>query len=71
MGEHLPDACLGTYLALLHQSNTKGIFLTWAPPSQGGHCHISKRPQSVVNAAMQVSSHGMGMVRFGCNRACM
>ena len=51
VGEHLPSECLGRYLALIHAANSRGVLLSWAPPGQDGHCHISTRSEWVVRRA--------------------
>mmetsp|Transcript_62388 Transcript_62388/g.103770 ORF Transcript_62388/g.103770 Transcript_62388/m.103770 type:complete len:258 (+) Transcript_62388:81-854(+) len=53
VGEHLPRSCLGVYLSKLHQTNRKGIWLVWAEPGIPGHCHISRRTQTYVVAAVE------------------
>ena len=48
VGEHLPASCLTSYVQLLSRCARRGIFVSWAPPGQAGHCHVSTRGERWV-----------------------
>ena len=52
VGEHLPSACLATYIRLLSRTARDGLVLSWARVGQGGHCHISTRSEGWVRDAL-------------------
>jgi cyclopropane fatty-acyl-phospholipid synthase-like methyltransferase len=44
VAEHIPKQFEDIYIQNVHNSNTKGIILTWAIPGQGGHGHVNEQP---------------------------
>ena len=46
VGEHLPSNCIPNFISLLHQSNRKGIILSWSNnPFGKGHISLRSKPE--------------------------
>ena len=53
VGEHLPTACLATYLHLLDRSNRRGIILSWSH-HESGHCHVNARDSHTLDCTLEM-----------------
>ena len=58
VGEHLPNFCLSTYMALLDRSNRQGVILTWSQHTSGV-CHVNSRGRTEVIQMMEFIGYGV------------